>query len=438
MQAVILAAGVGRRMQKNSNDLPKGLIKIAGREIVYRTMTFLKELGVKEFILVTNPFCQPFYKNFAERNGFSCQIIVNSHPERGNGYSLYLAKDHVKGKFILTMSDHVYEKAFLEKAIYAEGIIVDKIGKFIEKTEATKVQIKNGHVIAIGKKIEKWDGFDTGFFILSSEIFKIAEEVVKNKQIVELSEIIEKAKIKATEVSGFFWMDIDTPSDLKNAKRAILQNAIKGTGDGFISKYFNRKISTKISEHIASFATPNQITIFSFLVGIFSAFIAFFHPVWGGIVYQFSSILDGTDGEIARASLQESKFGGWFDSLLDRFVDFSFLLALGLKINSSFWPVVAFAIFGTVMVSYSTERFKAAYQKDAYKEISALRYLVGKRDERIFLTMLFCLLGKIKMLFILLAILTNLRVLLTIYLVWLYEKPKRTKRIYYPIQSKIA
>ena len=75
-----------------------------------------------------------------------------------------------------------------------------------------------------------------------------------------------------------------------------------------------------------------------------------------------------------------------------------------------------------VMVSYSTERFKAAYQKDAYQEIPTLRYLIGKRDERIFLTMLFCLLGKIKSLFIFMALLTNLRVLLTMYLVWRYEE----------------
>ncbi|MCD6320140.1 MAG: NTP transferase domain-containing protein, partial [Candidatus Desulfofervidaceae bacterium] len=232
MQAVILAAGIGKRMQKSSNSFPKGLIKIAGKEIVYRTMTFLKRLGVKEFILVTNPFCQSFYKNFVNKNGFSCQIIVNSKPERGNGYSLYLAKDYIKGKFILTMSDHIYEETFIEKAISAEGVIVDKIGRFIEKTEATKVQVKNGYVITIGKRIEEWDGFDTGFFVLSPEIFKIAEEIVKEKETVELSEIIEKARIKATEISGFFWLDVDTPSDLKKAKRALLQNAIKDTGDG--------------------------------------------------------------------------------------------------------------------------------------------------------------------------------------------------------------
>ncbi len=70
------------------------------------------------------------------------------------------------------------------------------------------------------------------------------------------------------------------------------------------------------------------------------------------------------------------------------------------------------------MVSYSTERYKVAYGSDIYKEISTMRYLIGKRDERIFLTMLFCLAGQIKALFALLTVLTNLRIATTVWLVW--------------------
>ncbi|RKX59815.1 MAG: CDP-alcohol phosphatidyltransferase, partial [Thermodesulfobacteriota bacterium] len=158
---------------------------------------------------------------------------------------------------------------------------------------------------------------------------------------------------------------------------------------------------------------------------ILSSVVAFFHLPAGGLVYQLSSIIDGVDGEIARLTLKESKFGGWLDSLLDRFVDFFFLLALAHFVPYSFWPVVAFAIIGSVMVSYSTERFKAAYSMDIYKEIPSLKYFIGKRDERIFLIMIFCLLKQIKLLFIILAILTNLRVFLTILLVKNWEEKRK-------------
>lgn len=84
------------------------------------------------------------------------------------------------------------------------------------------------------------------------------------------------------------------------------------------------------------------------------------------------------------------------------------------------WYLVALlAILGSVLVSYSTERFKGAFCRDAYKEVPVLRRLPGKRDERVFLTMLFLLWPStlsVKTLFALLAILTNVRVALTAYL----------------------
>ena len=429
MQAIILAAGLGTRLKSQYKNIPKGLIKLGGREIIYRTICFLKNLGIKDFILVTNNSYYSHYENFFKKNfsssEISYQIILNPHPERGNGYSLYLAKKYIKDSFIVVMSDHIYEEAFIKKAINGKGLVIDKKGLFIEPTEATKVRIKNGYIEDIGKKLNKWDGFDTGFFILNPDIFSVAENLVSQKEVIELSDIVKLAHLPVTEISGFLWMDIDTPQDLKKARKFLIKIAVKGTGDGIISRTLNRKISTRISLYLADKITPNQATLLAFLIGILSSVVAFFHLPAGGLVYQLSSIIDGVDGEIARLTLKESKFGGWLDSLLDRFVDFFFLLALAHFVPYSFWPVVAFAIIGSVMVSYSTERFKAAYSMDIYKEIPSLKYFIGKRDERIFLIMIFCLLKQIKLLFIILAILTNLRVFLTILLVKNWEEKRK-------------
>jgi choline kinase len=59
-RAVILAAGLGTRM----GEKPKGLIKVAGRAILYRTMRLLQENGVKRFVVVTNERYEPFYREF--------------------------------------------------------------------------------------------------------------------------------------------------------------------------------------------------------------------------------------------------------------------------------------------------------------------------------------------------------------------------------------
>lgn len=419
MQAVILAAGLGRRIKKLKYKKPKGLLKIAGREIIYRNLKILKDCGIEEFILITNPQHKEDYERFLKQNGFKYKLIINPCPERGNGYSFYLSKDFVSKRFVLLMSDHLYEEKFIKEAIKLEGLIVDKKGTYIQKEEATKVVIEDGRVKEIGKNLSSFQGFDTGFFILTPEIFKVAENLVREKEIVELSEIIKEAKVSVSEVNGYFWMDIDTPEDVIKAKCFLIKNAVKDTGDGWISKLINRKISTQISYYLVDYLTPNQATLITFLLGILSVISLCISIPLAGILYQISSILDGVDGEIARASMRTSKLGGYIDSMLDRYIDFFFVLTLAIiaKPTYIFWIIIAFAIFGSLMVSYSTERYKASFFEDAYKVVPFIKYIPGKRDERIFLITLFCIFNKILEMFILLAILTNLRVLLTLILI---------------------
>ena len=134
------------------------------------------------------------------------------------------------------------------------------------------------------------------------------------------------------------------------------------------------------------------MTVVSFLAGILSSLLIFLSIPIAGVVYQISSILDGCDGEIARASLSTSKKGGYIDSILDRFVDFLFLSVLALLYPETL-KIALFAVFGSVMVSYSTEKYKAEFGESIYGKIRIMEYLPGKRDERIFLVMVFCLLS---------------------------------------------
>ena len=421
MQAVILAAGLGTRLYPFTQNCPKGLLKVAGRELLYRHLYLLSRNDIKDFVIVVNQKTKKAFEDFLKRYSFPCRLVVNPYPERGNGYSFFLAKDYISGPFVLTMSDHVYEPEFVAQAVKGFGLIVDRVGRYIDPQEATKVSCEDGRIKAIGKDLSRYEGFDTGFFVLEPQVFEVAQKLALQREEISLSEVVGEAHLPCTYLSGFFWMDVDTPEDLKKATKYLIKTAVKGTGDGLVSRLLNRRVSTFCSRYLVEKLSPNQATILTFLLGLLSAVLACLSPRVGGLLYQLSSMLDGMDGEIARAALKTSRFGGWLDSVLDRYVDFAFLLALAiyLKPKDIFsFSIILLAVFGSLMVSYSTERYRGAFQEDAYAVLRPLRYLPGKRDERIFLTMLFCLGGWLKELFLVLAVITNLRVVLTIGIVW--------------------
>jgi len=419
MKAVILAAGLGTRL----GGVPKPLVRVGGCEIILRTMKLLSP-HVSEFIIVASRYADDI-DAFLKDKGFNYKIVRHDRPEKGNGYSLLVAKNHVEDRFILTMGDHVYSQQFIEKAVRGEGVIADREPRFVDIGEATKIRVEDGRVAKIGKDLREFDCVDTGFFVLDDSIFEHAEKL-RDREEIPLSEIVKLARLPVTYVDGELWMDVDTKEDVRRANRALVSAAVKGSGDGFISRKINRKISTRISAAIVNKVNPNQMTLISFLVGAFSALASFFSIPLAGLLYQFSSILDGCDGEIARASLNMSKKGGYVDSILDRFVDFLFLAIIALLYPKTA-TVAMFAIFGSVMVSYTSEKYKAEFGESIFGKFRILNCIPGKRDERIFLIMIFCLLSAVSLklilwMFLTIAVISLTRVVVTLLAVLLAKQ----------------
>ncbi len=387
MKAVLLCSGLATRM----GGRVKPLVKVGGREILYRTLTLLTSHGIDEFVVVVNSKNMQSIEEFLRRVNVNFRLVVNDHPERGNGYSLYLARNHVYGRFVLAMGDHVFGQDFVKEALRGEGLVCDGQPRYVSIEEATKVLVEDGKVMDIGKHLTGFCCVDTGFFVLDESIFEHAEELVREREVVELSEVVRRAGPKVHRVDGRFWMDVDTPEDVKRAEKALFRLAVKGE-DGFVSRHLNRKISTRISRALVNRLSPNHATLVSFLVGIVSSISVLFSVPVAGLIYQLSSILDGVDGEIARVAMKTSRIGGWVDSILDRLVDFFFLSTLAyttLKTPQEFF-VAMLAIFGSFMVSYVAEKYRADFGESIYRRITVK--IPGKRDERIFLVMIFCLL----------------------------------------------
>ena len=95
--------------------------------------------------------------------------------------------------------------------------------------------------------------------------------------------------------------------------------------DGPVSRYLNRRVSGRITAAILRSGlgiTPNQVSLISFLLAAASVVPYAFGQAWvAGILVQVGSIVDGVDGELARARGIASPKGAFLDSILDRFAD---------------------------------------------------------------------------------------------------------------------
>src|ERR1039458_1182758 len=106
---------------------------------------------------------------------------------------------------------------------------------------------------------------------------------------------------------------------------------------------------------------PNVLTFLGLLINIWAAWLfAAGSFWWAGVVVTGASIFDMVDGRVARATSQVTRFGGFFDSVLDRYSDLALLIGLLVyyaSINRFFYIVLtAIVMMGSVMISYTRAR----------------------------------------------------------------------------------
>jgi hypothetical protein len=130
------------------------------------------------------------------------------------------------------------------------------------------------------------------------------------------------------------WRYIENSSDVEICEKAFL-NGMGKSQDGIVSRFLNRPISRLVSRYLLRFdLIPTQWTLGLFILPVI-AFLCLCqggYPaiVTGALLFQIYSILDGCDGEIARATYQESERGGRIDDFLDMIGSMLFVCGLGI------------------------------------------------------------------------------------------------------------
>jgi len=239
MRGVILAAGDGTRLASLTADRPKPLVPVLERPLVDYTLEAFARAGIKEIGLVVGyrgGMLAEYLRN--HRYGMQVRCLFNPDYKRGNGSSLYAAREFVrKGPFIVAMADHLISTEILQRLLSTPGkgatLCVDYWAHAPPQlNDATRVWVNaEGFILRIGKALEVWNGVDAGVFLFQSTIFPILAELMADelhpctvtRAVRRL--IASKDGLRACDVSGCFWLDVDTPADLAYARRVLRQRA---------------------------------------------------------------------------------------------------------------------------------------------------------------------------------------------------------------------
>jgi CDP-L-myo-inositol myo-inositolphosphotransferase len=264
----------------------------------------------------------------------------------GNGTSALAARREVDDEFVLVMGDHIFDeqllRRLLEQQIEPGGVIVGadfRLGDdaIANDADATKLLVEDERVVGIGKSLTRYNAYDTGAFLCHPALFDALELAVADHDgslSAGVRRLAQEGRVRAFDIGDADWVDVDTVADARRAQARLRATMCK-PDDGFVARVVNRPMSgrvlTPLLLRLWPRVTANEVSVLGFAVALFAAgcFLAGW-PVAAGAIVALASILDGSDGEIARLKQQRSPFGAYFDAVLDRYADTAMLTAAAL------------------------------------------------------------------------------------------------------------
>lgn len=239
-QAIILAAGAGSRLRGPVGADPKPLTKVAGISLLERSITSFRAVGVTDFVVVVGHHRERLLPELARlrvRDRIRITPAISVEWELGNGASVLAAEPYARDPFFLSMADHIFDPAALERLLATDdghrpcAVVVDRAVEHVpDLWEATKVKLDAENVTAIGKDLTTYDAVDTGVFLCRSPLFE-ALRLAGSEGQHALSDAVRlltaAGRAHAVDGTGLEWFDVDTIDDFERARAALTMRALR-------------------------------------------------------------------------------------------------------------------------------------------------------------------------------------------------------------------
>jgi histidinol-phosphate/aromatic aminotransferase/cobyric acid decarboxylase-like protein/choline kinase len=241
MQAVILAAGMGKRLKELTKGNTKCMLNVNGKTLIERALESLIEVGINSVVIVVGYKADSLIEFIGEEyKGVKVNYVVNDiYDKTNNIYSLYLAKDYLKSDDTLLLeSDLIFDKSVLEDLINNPFPNLVSVAKYESWMDGTVVELNQNFEIKSFISKADFDFNDIDSYYKTVNIYKFSKEFSEihylpfleaycksaglneyYEQVLSVITFLDRKHLRALILDkGVKWYEIDDKQDLHNAE----------------------------------------------------------------------------------------------------------------------------------------------------------------------------------------------------------------------------
>lgn len=245
MQALILAAGLGRRLGEFTAENTKCMLPVNGIRLIDRMLGQLAQLPLRRIIIVVGYAAENLRRHIREQHPTLNVVFVENtiYNKTNNIYSLWLARELMaQDETLLLESDLIFEDQVLQMAVESKDPNIALVAKYQTWMDGTMVCINADRNIVNFVPKSAFSYVDTAHYYKTVNIYKFSREFITDhylpfleayirvlgeneyyEQVLRVITLIDNSGIKALPTGRLKWYEIDDVQDLRIAETIFAQ-----------------------------------------------------------------------------------------------------------------------------------------------------------------------------------------------------------------------
>jgi choline kinase len=236
VRAIILAAGLGTRLEPITRDIPKCMVPVAGVPVIDRMIGRIAEAGIEHLVVVSGHLSDVLERHLRASDqplARRSTLVFNEHyADWGNFYSLLVAREPVAGdSFVKFDGDVVLDGGVLPALLGAPGpgvLAIDR--RQLLGDEQMKARVEGDRIVELNKRIAPARALGESIGIeridagLAPRVFDYLQRLIDRGETHDYYErayellMGDGVDFHAADITACTWHEIDTATDLAEAE----------------------------------------------------------------------------------------------------------------------------------------------------------------------------------------------------------------------------